>query len=170
MNAADSLYAGFADSFVPEKDFEQLRTALIDAGSPEPIAAFSCPPTEQGVLARWQADCDNLLAASDVRGAADANFADADMDKFWKKALAHNAPLSMLCTAEILHRLSPQDDVTTALDLEYRFTYRSMDEGEFLEGTRAAVIDKDRTPDWQYKRLDEVSDEKVNAMLAELPK
>lgn len=170
MNAADSLYAGFADSFVPEKDFEQLKTALIDAGSPDPIAEFSCPPTEQGVLARWQADCDNLLAASDVRGAADANFADADMDKFWKKALAHNAPLSMLCTAEILHRLSPQDDVTTALDLEYRFTYRSMDEGEFLEGTRAAVIDKDRTPDWQYKRLDEVSDEKVNAMLAELPK
>ncbi|MGB1553863.1 MAG: hypothetical protein ACPHDR_06635 [Candidatus Puniceispirillaceae bacterium] len=31
-------------------------------------------------------------------------------------------------------------------------------------------MDKDRTPNWQFKRLDEVSDEKVNAMLAELPK
>ena len=98
------------------------------------------------MLASWQADCDNLLGASDLR----VRQMPLLPMPIWINLAgpAHNAPLSMLCTADILHRLSPQDDVTTALDLEYRFTYRSMDEGEFLEGTRAAVIDKDRTPNW----------------------
>ncbi len=91
------------------------------------------------------------------------------MDKFWQKALGHNAPLSMLCTAEILNRLTPADDIETALDLEYRFTYRSMQEGEFLEGTRAAVIDKDRNPNWRYKTMAEISDTQISNMLAELP-
>jgi 3-hydroxyisobutyrate dehydrogenase len=37
-----------------------------------------------------------------------------------------------------------------ALDLEYRYTFRAMEHGDFLEGIRAAIIDKDRTPKWQY--------------------
>ena len=83
---------------------------------------------------------DHFFRDNDVRMLADSHFAESEMDKFWQKALAHNAPLSMLCTAEILCRLTPEDDIETALDLEYRFTYRSMQEGEFLEGTRAAAV------------------------------
>jgi 3-hydroxyisobutyrate dehydrogenase len=37
-----------------------------------------------------------------------------------------------------------------ALDLEYRFTSRSMEHGDFIEGIRAAIIDKDRKPKWQF--------------------
>ena len=84
--------------------------------------------------------------------------------------MAHNAPLSMLCTAEILNRLNPGDDIETALELEYRFTYRSMNEGEFLEGIRAAVIDKDRNPNWQTKSMMDISDTKIENMLAEVPR
>jgi 3-hydroxyisobutyrate dehydrogenase len=41
-----------------------------------------------------------------------------------------------------------------ALDLEYRFTFRAMEHGDFLEGIRAAIIDKDRAPKWQYAQSD----------------
>ena len=34
--------------------------------------------------------------------------------------------------------------------MEYRFTYRAMEHGDFLEGIRAQIIDKDRNPAWQY--------------------
>ena len=57
--------------------------------------------------------------------------------------------------------------IRRALGLEYRFTYRSMEQGDFLEGIRAAIIDKDRNPAWQHD-LDSLPDEAVSAMLAPL--
>ena len=41
-----------------------------------------------------------------------------------------------------------------ALDLEYRFTARAMEHGDFIEGIRAAIIDKDRAPKWQFADRD----------------
>ena len=51
---------------------------------------------------------------------------------------------------------------------EYRFTHRAMEHGDFLEGIRAQVIDKDRTPSWRHDGLDAVQPEEVTAMLAPL--
>ena len=57
----------------------------------------------------------------------------------------------MACTVEIIHRLrGPSLSIEKALDMEYRFTFRAMEHGDFLEGIRAAIIDKDRSPNWQY--------------------
>lgn len=169
MNAADSLYAGFADYLVPESSYDALKDALIKAGNTSPIEAFSSAASGESVLADWQEECDKFFASDNLAELAKAHPGHADMDKFWSKAMMHNAPLSMLCTAEILKRLNPGDDIETALELEYRFTYRSMDEGEFLEGTRAAVIDKDRNPNWQAKSMMDISDMKIESMLAEVP-
>ena len=170
MNAADSLYAGFADYFVSETDYDALKDALIKAGDTSPIEAFASRPSDASVIADWQQECDRFFGSDNLSALAKAHPAHADMDKFWGKAMAHNAPLSMLCTAEILKRLNPEDDIETALELEYRFTYRSMNEGEFLEGTRAAVIDKDRNPNWQMKSMMDISDTKIENMLAEVPR
>ncbi len=67
------------------------------------------------------------------------------------KALSRSSPLSAACAIEMLHRLRrPGVTIRDALELEYRFTYRAMEQGDFLEGIRAAVIDKDRQPKWQH--------------------
>ena len=51
----------------------------------------------------------------------------------------------------MVHRLRRTGaTIRDALELEYRFTYRAMEHGDFLEGIRAAVIDKDRNPQWQH--------------------
>jgi 3-hydroxyisobutyrate dehydrogenase len=84
------------------------------------------------------------------------------------RKIKRNDPLAMACTVEMLHRLRAQTaDVETALEMEYRFTSRAMEDGDFLEGIRAAIIEKDKAPKWQHK-LGEVSPEKINAMLAPL--
>jgi enoyl-CoA hydratase len=54
----------------------------------------------------------------------------------------------------------------SALAQEYRFVYRCMEHGEFLEGIRAAVIDKDRNPQWAKPTLGDVTDEDIAFMLA----
>ena len=55
-----------------------------------------------------------------------------------------------------------------ALAQEYRFTAGCTEHGEFLEGIRAAVIDKDRDPKWAKPRFSDVSAADVAVMLAPL--
>ena len=54
-----------------------------------------------------------------------------------------------------------------ALEQEYRFTARSMEHGDFLEGIRAQIIDKDRKPKWQFAQGD-VPPARVSQMLLPL--
>ena len=41
-----------------------------------------------------------------------------------------------------------------------------MQQGEFLEGTRAMLIDKDKKPHWQYKTASEVPKGLIDEMLS----
>jgi len=52
------------------------------------------------------------------------------------------------------------------LELEYRFTHRAQAQGDFLEGIRAAIIDRDRTPRWRYP--EGAPEAEIAAMLAPL--
>ena len=54
-----------------------------------------------------------------------------------------------------------------SLELEYRFVYRALEQSDLMEGIRAAVIDKDRTPNWKHD-LDDPLAAAVDAMLAPL--
>ncbi|MEO9463818.1 MAG: enoyl-CoA hydratase/isomerase family protein, partial [Marinomonas sp.] len=86
------------------------------------------------------ADILNALRASDSEFAADT-----------LKKMQRSSPLAMACTIEVIHRLrGPSLSIEKALDMEYRFTFRAMQQGDFLEGIRAQIIDKDRNPQWQY--------------------
>ena len=82
--------------------------------------------------------------------------------------LAPQCPLSVACTVEIIHRVRALKSMPLALAQEYRFTYRSASEGDFIEGIRAAIIDKDRNPRWQHSALGDVSAMDVARMLMPL--
>ena len=46
---------------------------------------------------------------------------------------------------------------------------RLFEDGEFIEGVRALLVDKDRKPKWSPARLEDVTPELVAAYLAPLP-
>jgi 3-hydroxyisobutyrate dehydrogenase len=84
------------------------------------------------------------------------------------KLMGRNSPLSMACAIETTHRLrNSQLSIEKALDMEYRFTFRAMEHGDFLEGIRAQIIDKDRKPKWQFADMN-VPDIAVTNMLLPL--
>ena len=82
------------------------------------------------------------------------------------KALRRNSPLSMACTMAMLRPAPPS--LNDALIQEFRWTWRAMDQGDFLEGVRAQIIDKDRNPKWRHASPAEVTAHDVAAMLAPL--
>ncbi|MDE4132140.1 enoyl-CoA hydratase/isomerase family protein [Phaeobacter sp. QD34_3] len=151
MKAADAIYAGFADHYIPKEKWPGLIAALEQDGNPD-ILAEAAETAPEGTLEPMQDDIDRLFSGETLGDIlTDLNMAQSEFSKGAQKALLRNSPLSMACTAEILHRLRGATlSIQRALDLEYRFTYRSMEKGDFLEGIRAQIIDKDRQPKWQY--------------------
>ena len=155
MGPADAIHAGFADMFIPEQKWPQLIDTLARSGD----TAVLDPAVEDapaGTLKEAQTQIDALFAGEaleNIRRTLAAE--DSDLAQDAAKKMSRNSPLSMACTIEILHRLrGPSATMEKALDLEYRFTYRAMEDGDFLEGIRAAIIDKDRNPQWQFADRD----------------
>jgi enoyl-CoA hydratase/carnithine racemase len=168
MAAADAIHAGFADYFIPEADWLKLTEGLVETGAAEIVKALAKPPPD-GSLESQQAQIDLLFSAKDIGGIYRALTDDtSDLAASALKSLSRNSPLSMGVTVEIIHRLRGQVSVPQALALEYRFTYRSMERGDFIEGIRAAIIDKDRNPRWKHDSIAALKATDIAAMLAPL--
>ena len=151
MAAADAIYAGFADMFVAEEEWPAIITSLEHAHDLEALTSATASPGESRLEA-IQEKIDRGFGGETLRDIlVDLENDGTDFAADALKSLSRNSPLSMACTVELLHRLrGPSLSIAKALDLEYRFTYRAMEHGDLLEGIRAAIIDKDRNPQWQY--------------------
>ena len=168
MNAGDAIAVGFADHYIPQAEWSALIEALEETGDIT-VLEQAVQDTPDSPLMGQLDDINRHFggeALSDILNSLEADGGEFAMDAI--KRLSRNAPLSMACTVEMIHRLrSPSLTLRKALDMEYRFTYRSMEHGDFLEGIRAQIIDKDRNPNWQFNDLD-VPGTKVTAMLEQL--
>ncbi|MFN3646204.1 MAG: enoyl-CoA hydratase/isomerase family protein [Gemmobacter sp.] len=165
MGAADAILAGFADVYLPEAEWEAAKARIVETGRAE-LAAQTPPP---GRLASLRPAIDRHFAGEtlgDIVRSLQAE--DSDFARDTLKTLRRNSPLSMACTVEALHRLGDAPDIRTALAMEYRFTFRAMEKADFLEGIRAAIIDKDRNPTWRHAAPDAVPAVEVSAMLLPL--
>ena len=167
LNAGDAIMAGFADHYIPEEKWPGLIEALGEIGDCRPLFATAQEPPE-GPVTRDKDHIDRCFSGNaladiiKVLRSEDTPFSQSSL-----KAMRRNSPLSMACEIEIVHRLRGTTDIRKALELEYRFTYRAMEHGDFLEGIRAAIIDKDRIPHWQHQ-IDEVPMVAMSRMLLPL--
>ena len=53
---------------------------------------------------------------------------------------------------------------------EYALAVRMCARPDFAEGVRAQLVDKDRRPDWQPARLEDVSEGLLDSIFAPMPK
>jgi len=172
ISAADALYVGLADVFLPGAQLGELHALIAStpgAQLPDAIRAFA---------AGFAGD----IGASELqaqRAAIDAHFGAAsvaaimaslsrDENPFAQKALKamrQRSPLMMCVTYAMLLRGAAMS-VADCLRMERSLVRRNFEHGEVLEGVRALVIDKDNAPQWQPATLDEVTPEMVDAFFA----
>ncbi|MDJ0826514.1 MAG: enoyl-CoA hydratase/isomerase family protein [Rhodobacter sp.] len=168
LDPGDAIHAGFADYYLPEAAWPALIAALEATGDWEAVdRAAQTPPV--AALAAHTTEIDRHYGGETLRDilnsldAADTDFATATL-----KALGRNSPLSMACAVELVHRVRQRPDIRFALDQEYRYTWRAMEHGDFLEGIRAAIVDKDRRPAWRHAAPGAVSAMDVSRMMLPL--
>ncbi|MCF6443635.1 enoyl-CoA hydratase/isomerase family protein [Nereida sp. MMG025] len=168
MDAADAIYAEFADFYIPEAHWPSLKQALIETGDWEAVdRSAQTPPA--GTLARLQPHIDRYFGGeslTDIVGPL--TFVDSAFATETLKKMGRNDPLAMAATIEMIHRVRPFDSIEKALETEYRYTGRSAENGSFIEGIRAAIIDKDRSPNWPHT-IESVPAVEVSKMLMPIP-
>jgi len=143
FGAADAILLGLADTYVPRQKLPQLLEELEHEPAQSVIDRYAEDP-EQGFLHEpWVQvfDEENLrtvlltLQSSDVPQAQEM-----------AQTLRSVCPSSVWLTDELI-RLAG-DDLRKDLQREFRAALHRLDDPDFAEGIRAAVIDKDRTPHW----------------------
>ncbi len=168
MAAGDAILAGFADYFVPEADWpgliEELETqgdwTAIDRASreaPEAALAGSLDLINASFGGETLRDIVNSLRAEG------SDWAEATL-----ASLGRNAPLAMAAAVELVHRARVRDTIEAALTNEYRFSHRVAEQGDFREGIRALIVDKDKSPSWGKDAVDSATPATVAAMLMPL--
>ncbi len=157
LGAEDAIFAGFADYFVAEDAWPALVSALIKTGDPALIKVASTTP-DSGEIKAQLTEINELFSGSTLaENILSLESSSSEFAVGALKLLQRNAPLSMGCTIEIVQRLRGINDIRKALEMEYRFTHRAMQFADFIEGIRAAIIDKDRKPKWKHALNDDIT-------------
>ncbi|MGH6891692.1 MAG: enoyl-CoA hydratase/isomerase family protein [Dongiaceae bacterium] len=166
MSAADAIFAGFADYFVPSERMSELLSALETEGDPMVIERFAEPPPPSD-LESHSTEIDAIFDALD--GAAImARLSGSTFAEKAAAATARNSPFSACCAIAAVRQARLLSSIEDCLTLEYRFAHRALDGHDFYEGIRAAVIDKDRAPKWLPPNFSSVDPFAVAAAFAPL--
>ncbi|MER7690450.1 enoyl-CoA hydratase/isomerase family protein [Streptomyces sp. NPDC097610] len=153
LDAADALYTGLATHFVPTDGLDAVGDAL--AGNPgDPVDVVlnrlggRSPVAESG-LAKVRGEVDWAFGAPTL-GAIEKRL--HRLDTPWAAAtlvaMGAASPQSLEITHALLAR-GRQRTLRECLDAELALTRTTIRTPDFLEGVRAALVDKDRSPTWR---------------------
>lgn len=170
MNAADALFVGLADRFICHDHKSAVISALQSADwSERPAHAVVSQ-----VLRQIEQEDQSLLPDSSVRAHFDAiqHLTDADTvtavvakmrayegEARWiSKAVSSLSAASPTSMAIIWRHLQASRTASLAevLASERGLSIQCLRKGEFAEGIRALLVDKDQQPRWRYPSLEEV--------------
>ncbi|UWP88098.1 enoyl-CoA hydratase/isomerase family protein [Aliiroseovarius crassostreae] len=167
LKAGDAIALGFADLFIPEADWPALIETLEATGDVTCLTAAAQPAPEGPVMAA-RSDIDALFDAPTLPLLlARLRRAEGDLARAALQVIEGASPLALAYTIWMLHQLRGNRNLRDALQLEYRFTARAMEHGDFIEGIRAAIIDKDRSPRWKHD-IDALPEQDLAIMQADL--
>jgi enoyl-CoA hydratase len=172
MSGADAIFARFADTYVPSKRLAELAAALCtaDRGSVDQVIAEFSIATPASELHTVAGEIDAVFSAGSVEEIVERLSRSATPWAVKTVAgLKTKSPRALKATLAALRQARTLPSLEAALNVEYRLVTRLFEDGEFIEGVRALLVDKDRAPKWRPASLAEVSDDMVAALLAPLP-
>jgi len=175
LRAADALYAGIGDAYVPSDGLPALEAALAaadlgggDGAVSRVVAEYSGEPGA-AALAEQRAAIDACFDAGTVEGIVEKlQKRGDDWSRRQFASLAGKSPTSLKVTHEQLRRGGALD-FDACMMMEYRIANGFVRGHDFYEGIRAVVVDKDQRPAWRPERLEDVGADQVRRYFEDEP-
>ncbi|HWH42488.1 MAG TPA: enoyl-CoA hydratase/isomerase family protein [Usitatibacter sp.] len=177
MRAADALYCGLADIYLSPGSMARVDEWMAEAAaSKDPRAAVkalasrdergSLPPAE---LAALRPAIDRHFGAPTVEAIMASLASEAGEHREWAQrtleALAKRSPTMLKVTLEQLQRGATMG-LADCFRMELGLIYTCFEQGDFVEGIRALIVDKDNRPHWRPPAIDEVDQAAVARFFA----
>ena len=173
VGSADALYAGLADYSVPYERFAELEQRLdqLDWRSPAQ-ATLTNLVSAMGSSELPDASFKALFPAIEKHFAHDSiagirqSLADENRPEYrdWAaetlKVIDSRSPLSLSVTLEMLRR-GRTLSLAECFRMELHLDRQWFDRGDIIEGVRALIVDKDKSPRWNPPTLTEVTPQRV---------
>jgi enoyl-CoA hydratase len=164
MDGADAVLLGFADHYVPSDRLGALREALAhraDPTGPSEIVLLFDETPEPSELPERREWIDEAFGAETVAGIVERLRARDEADAGATADLLEGlAPTGLAVTLDAVREAREAPSLRAALEGEYRRVLWFVNEHpDLVEGIRAQLIDKDRTPRWQPATIAELPDD-----------
>jgi enoyl-CoA hydratase len=186
IKQGDAVWCGLASHGCPSDQFGELEAALCEADDIEVVlqkfhGAFrqgrgGAGPLEQ--TREWidlhfsGASVEEILTSLKVAakvggiGSGDGGGDDGGAERNWAQktydTLSQKSPTSLEIAFRQINR-GADLDIVGCMQMEYRILKRILVGTEFYEGIRAAIIDKDRAPEWTPSALKDVDPVAIEA-------
>jgi enoyl-CoA hydratase len=168
LKAADAIYAGIADVFVPSERLGGLKARLSSGEAIETVLKALAGDAGSPPLAARRAEIDRHFSKGSVTEImASLKSGGGEWAEKTLATLSTKSPTSLLVAYRQV-REGAKLSFEEAMKLEYRLTNRFMRGHDFYEGVRAIIIDKDQKPLWKPATLDAVTAADVDAYYAPL--
>ena len=168
--AADAIEADLADILIHAQEVEPLIGRLGSIGAAEDVDAalrhFARQPGS-GRLSlhrRLLAEATAQETVKEITAALEREGSEFSLHA--ADGISEKSPTALKVTLALLARAAAAADLETCLTNEFKAACRMLQTHDLYEGIRAAIIDKDRRPKWSPDRLDAVSGEAVEDILA----
>jgi enoyl-CoA hydratase len=166
IGAADAIYCGLADFHVPAASAGDVAAALVDCGSAEQVrvalTGLSNVPSP-GRLAATRPWIDRCFNADDVEPIMDRLQRDEAGDAAGALgAMRKASPTSLKITLRNVREALSFGTLEQSFQQDYRISLACVAGHDFIEGIRAAIVDKDRKPLWRPDQLADVTPELVD--------
>ena len=163
LGGADALWAGVATHFVSRETLAELADEIAEEGVA--VLGSATVSTTDALLPYAAAhlrafEADSVAGVVAVLAEDGSDWADEAL-----QAIHAASPSSIMWSFELLRRGAGRT-LEDCLQAELALTRHATRHPDFLEGVRAMVVDKDRTPRWSPSTLAAVDQEAVAAMFA----
>lgn len=174
MDAADAIYAGFADHLVPADRLGDLHDALMTRADPhtptELVLLFdeTAPPSQLEQARSW---IDDAFAAPTVGGIIDRLRSRPEPEAAaTADTLETLSPTGLAVTLAAVRSARELPGLRAALAQEFALVeWFATTQPDLAEGIRAQLVDKDRSPKWQPATFAELPDDLGAVALAFTP-
>ena len=178
VNAGDALLANLAEAAIPHSSFNAVLTAIentqwqgdtnSDSEALSALLASFETDMPAALLNAYTAEIEAVVDHDSLQAISTALLKLVNHDDPWLSKAAHSymhgSPTSAALSYALQQRVQGMS-LADVLRLEYQASIGCCAHPDFLEGVRALLVEKDKSPKWKPASLNDVSDELIEDIL-----